>query len=329
MKHIFVIGKKEKHEIEVDRREGLIRTTATVKVDGKIRAKKSLTKRAAAKKGIFYEAEVGDKEIHKVRLEYSGFFPKIRCFVDGKPHSREAKILSKWQKPVNVPFALMIIVSVCVIGYIWFSSSGVMLPPYIQIENRTVYMVFNASDGTLHRWSMSVESLENCIRWGDHEREHLQCVGLEDNETGEIHRVVDLRPFVRENFFSKVIPDMYYEISDDEDFVHEVWYTVSQLTTYHSEIEETPRHPGETLLEGGGDCEDMAILIASMLKAAPADYFVKLVYMDADNPTAPQEVNHAIVWVETPSGYKTFIEGTSKTLMCPFTEGVDGWYFEV
>lgn len=245
---------------------------------------------------------------------------------------------------------------------------GAATPPYVQIENRTVYAVFKASDETLHRWSVPLESFETSVKMGYYKREiipemlvpmmekfyeailpivifaggdpadydypsvfrplGIQYIDLRDNETGEIHRIVDFRPFVDEQPFTKVISDLYYGLADDEDFVHEVWYVVTQLTTYHSEIEETPRFPLETLIGGGGDCEDMAILIASMLKAAPANYVVKLVYMDSDNPTDAKEVNHVIVWVETPSDYKTFVDGTSHTEMCPFTL-VDGWYFEV
>ena len=50
--------------------------------------------------------------------------------------------------------------------------------------------------------------------------------------------------------------------------------------------------------------------------------------MDANNPTDPKDVNHVIVWVETPSGYETFVDGTSKATMNPFAE-VAGWYLEV
>lgn len=246
---------------------------------------------------------------------------------------------------------------------------GAKLPPYIVIENRDVDIVFKASDGTLHRWSVPLESFETSVKMGYYKREiipemlvpmmekfydailpivifaggdpadydypsvfrplGIQYVDLSDNETGEIHHLIDFRPFIVENNFEEVMTNLYHDLgNNDEDFVYEVWFIVTQLTTYSSELEETPRFPLETMIGGGGDCEDMAILIASMLKAAPVDYVVKLVYMDADNPTEPQEVNHVIVWVETPSGYETFVEGTSKVIMNPFTE-VEGWYFEV
>ena len=260
---------------------------------------------------------------------------------------------------------------------------GAATPPYVQIENRTVYAVFKASDETLHRWSVPLESLEASVELGHYKRElipetfvpmledlydwyyevcisiqtlyayygqtidfaselsdfqdiienwrseGIQYITLRENETGETHYVMDFRPFIMEKGFSTVISDLYYELNNnDEAFVYEIWYIVTQLTTYHSEIEETPRFPLETMIGGGGDCEDLAILIASMLKAAPANYVVELVYMDSDNPTTPENINHVTVWVETPSGHKTFVDGTSHTKMCPF-ERVVGWYFEV
>jgi len=346
MKRLFVIGEKEKHEIEVDHsRLGKI---ITVRVDGRVLLEERLSRR-----GTFCRLKIGKEEKHEVELEYGGIFPKIRCFVDGHPHLRGRIIPSRWEKPVHIKTILALcilaallsslIVTNLVIGYIGEQLYGAKLPPYTEIENRNVNTVFRASDGTLHSWSITLEAWEAQTTLGWYKRKithDIQYVELEDNETGEIHRVVDLRPFVIENNFTEVMSNLYHDLgNNDEAFIYEIWYTVTQLTTYHSEIEETPRFPLETMIGGGGDCEDMAILIAGMLKAAPADYVVELVYMDMDNPTDPQNVNHVLVWVETlpPSSpevgekwhsYKTFIDGTSKTVMCPFTE-VDGWYFEV
>jgi hypothetical protein len=201
--------------------------------------------------------------------------------------------------------------------------------PYL--ENRDVIMSFLRSNGTWHSWSVPLDAVvsQAYLGWYKKETGDFEYVDLRDNKTGELHRLIDFRPFIIENNFENVMTNLYHDLgNNDQAFVHEVWYIVTQLTIYQSEIEETPRFPLDTFAGGGGDCEDLAILIASMLKAAPADYTIKLVYMDADNPTDPTEVNHVIVWVETPNGYKTFVDGTSHTEMCLFTEVV-GWYFEV
>ena len=102
---------------------------------------------------------------------------------------------------------------------------------------------------------------------------------------------------------------------------------VTQLNTYSEDIEDTPRLPYETLLEGGGDCEDLAILTASILKAVNPEWNVSLVYMDLDNPTDLKDLNHVTVYVET-NEISTFVEPTSKTQMDPFGT-VDGYYLEI
>jgi hypothetical protein len=45
----------------------------------------------------------------------------------------------------------------------------------------------------------------------------------------------------------------------------------------------------ETFAEAGGDCEDLTMLIASMLKASShtADWTIKMVYFDANNQDKP------------------------------------------
>lgn len=327
MKHLFVVGEREKHEIEVDHSQW--RKKATIRVDGKIRAKKRLPWR-----GTFCRLKIGKEETHEVELEWGGISPKIRCFVDGCLHPRGAIIPSRLEKPVHVATILVVCVIVAIIFYSigWICGAARLIEEY---KNINVTLVFKTSDGTLHRWSVSVEALEASIVQGCFERETLQYIELEDGVTGEIHWVADFRPFVDEQPFSEVISGVYTELPTDEvfvdkdvAFVHEVWYIVTQLTTYRSEMEETPKFPLETIIGGGGDCEDVAILIASMLKAAPVDYVVELVYMDANNPARPKEVNHVVVCVETPGGYKTILDGTSETVVYPFGE-VYGWYFEV
>jgi hypothetical protein len=202
------------------------------------------------------------------------------------------------------------------------------------IENRAVNMSFLTSNGNRYVWSVPLDTVvgQAYLGWYKKQTGDFQYLNLFDNKTGKTHHVIDYRPFVTENIFKTVIPNLYHDLGNNsQTFVYEVWYVVTQLTTYQSEIGDTPRFPADTFAGGGGDCEDMAILIASMLKATPENYIIKLVYMDADNPTNPENINHATVWVETPSGYKTFVEGTSHAEMCPSTwaNGVDGWYFEV
>jgi len=207
-------------------------------------------------------------------------------------------------------------------------SQFAALPPYILIKNRTVFILFRASDGSMHRWTSTLENYETTVVYGYSRRKSLQYVTLNDSITGEMYRAVDFTPFVDPQPFSEAIPQLYSESEDDVAFFQEVWHIVTSLTAYSSEITETPRFPLETLVGGGGDCEDLSILIASMLKATPANYTVQLVYMDAYSPADAKDVNHLIVLVATRSGLRTFIDGTSKEVMNPY-DWVEGWYFDV
>ena len=144
---------------------------------------------------------------------------------------------------------------------------------------------------------------------------------------GQKYTVLDFRPFVDTGTFRQIIPSLYDELGDDDRFIHEIWYIVSQMTTYSKDIEETPKYPLETFLSGGGDCEDTAILVASMLKAVPRTWTVSLVYMDANDPVRPSDINHVIVAVDT-GEKKYFIETTSKSEMNPYTS-VTGYYLTV
>ncbi|GAI39841.1 unnamed protein product [marine sediment metagenome] len=111
-------------------------------------------------------------------------------------------------------------------------------------------------------------------------------------------------------------------------FAKEVFNLVTQLTVYSEDIGEVPRWPTETLTEAGGDCEDLAILFASLLKAAPYPYKLGLVYMDANNPEDPVNPNHVIVWVEA-DDWKLSVDCTSAQGWNYYEEGVGGWYYEL
>ena len=84
---------------------------------------------------------------------------------------------------------------------------------------------------------------------------------------------------------------------------------------------------GYVSFAGGGDCEDSAILFASMIKAAPIEWDLQLVYIDSDNPTNPKNVNHVLVSIDTgESNY--LIETTNKEEIQPF-KSIDGWHFDI
>jgi hypothetical protein len=206
-----------------------------------------------------------------------------------------------------------------------------IVPPYINVHNRVVDIAFYRGDHqTINHWNVPFELLEEAIEDGAQARQD-QAILTFKTSSGELFYVMDYQPFIDPQPFETVITDIYYQSASDYDFIQEVWYIVAQLSDYSNELEETPRFPLETFLAGGGDCEDTSILLASMLMAAPVDWDIELVYMDAYYPLDPIEVNHVIVYVNTGADTRYYIETTSDTGgdMLPYSEGVKGWYLQL
>ncbi len=214
------------------------------------------------------------------------------------------------------------------LSYEEFKYSAIA-PPYIYTREREVLLVFKKLDGSLLKWTISSDWLEYHLRRGDELRNNLTYdLSLYNKYTDETYKVVDDRDFVDPTPFTNLLSDLYNESESDYAFIEEVWNIVAQLTAYTSEIQETPRFPMETLLSGGGDCEDHAILFASMILASPPPWEVKFIYMDGDNPTQPQTMNHVIVQVVTPDS-PYLIEATSKENINPYGQEIYGWAYTI
>jgi hypothetical protein len=202
-------------------------------------------------------------------------------------------------------------------------------PPYIYTRQREVHLVFQKLDGNLVYWTIPSEWLEHHLRLGDEQRSHLAYdLTLYNSGTDEYYHVVDDRNFIDATPFTDLMAELYQQSPDDSTFIAEVWNIVAQLTAYNDEIDETPRFPMETLLSGGGDCEDHAILFASMILAAPTSWQVKFIYMDGDHPSQPEGVNHVIVQVITSDG-SHLVEPTSQFYINPYGDSVTGWTYPI
>ncbi len=209
----------------------------------------------------------------------------------------------------------------------WLLDSQAIKPPYIHTYQRDIVMAFFKDNGQLFYWSFEFDELEEAIKNGEKTRERPDLLRLGTND-GSSFLVEDFRVYVQAEPFRKYLPDLYAASDSDEAFIRQVWGIVTQLTIWTDEPFEKPRYPLETLLAGGGDCEDLSILFASMLKAAPVDWEVDLVYMDSDSYQDPQTSNHVIVYVNT-GEYSYFIETTSNQDMTPYPGGVTGWYYPI
>lgn len=199
-------------------------------------------------------------------------------------------------------------------------------PPVTTIKDETVHWEFSDSKGNRYGWQMPITTYEYLLQNKPYEYVLLE---LPDEQTV---RVVDLTKFVGKSF-ENVIDEIYDNSQSDGDFLYEVWYLVSQMTIYSTELEETPRYALETFSRGAGDCEDTAILIADMLRSSKyaRDWKIQLVYFDSDNPTEPQGVNHVAIYVDT-GNMATFIESTAKTVEAANAwndKRVFGWWYDV
>ncbi len=195
--------------------------------------------------------------------------------------------------------------------------------PYTAISGREVTSAWSDLNGDLYLWTWPMDTYRAWIE----KPKPDDTVRLRYEPTGDVYTLVDFVPFVRSEFFDDVVASLYERSADENAFAREAFNIVTQLTVYSADIGEIPRWPVETLTEAGGDCEDLAILFASLLKAAPYPYEVSLVYMDSDNPTDPQDVNHVIVWVET-DDWSTFAETTAIDGW-GYYDRVVGWYYEL
>lgn len=202
-------------------------------------------------------------------------------------------------------------------------------PPYISVHNREITMAFYDLKQNLVYWTTPFSNLEYYIIQGNKTRDSMFNRGENVNrlfmDDGASFLTGDYSLYIDTYSFTRVVGSIYNKANSDDEFIREIWQIVGQLSEYASEDEqEIPRFPSETMLAGGGDCEDLSILFASMIMAAPTNWYVDLVYIDADNVLNPQDPNHVIVYIDT--GQRTYlVETTNNVVMEPYVNGVRGW----
>ena len=173
---------------------------------------------------------------------------------------------------------------------------------------------------------MPIETYEAYVEYSP----RYEYLYLYNEHTDEEYDVIDFRPFVLESF-GETIDDIYHNSDSNSDFIWEVWYIVSQLTVYSEDIEEDPRYAIETLTRGGGDCEDLVILILDMIKSSSytGNWNLEMWYIDADNPTRPLDLNHVMAVVYD-GEYSHYIEATgTPDWGAYYPDGIYGWGYDV
>ena len=205
-------------------------------------------------------------------------------------------------------------------------------PPITIIENGYIVWDFADSKGNIYVWEMPIETYEDLVVSSDtkwESDEHTTTFRYSDGHTAK-HRLYD---WIVEESFSGVIDEVHQNSNGNSDFIWEVWFIVSQLTVYQEDVGvwSYGRHALETFTRQGGDCEDLAILVADMLRSSShtSNWSIQLVHIDSKNPTNPQQVDHVIVRVHD-GQYRYYIEATaSQPSWNYYPEGVSGWFYDV
>ena len=109
--------------------------------------------------------------------------------------------------------------------------------------------------------------------------------------------------------------DLRNNVPTDDEFIFEVWWIVSQFHLTSFEMQDTPKKPLDTFAKGEGDNEDLAILMADMIKSSDVGktWDVSFIYYDYNDPSQIAQVNHVALLVD--NGQNVWlIEPTAKTI---------------
>ena len=109
--------------------------------------------------------------------------------------------------------------------------------------------------------------------------------------------------------------DLRANVPTDDEFIFEVWWIVSQFQLTSFEMQDTPKKPLDTFAKGEGDNEDLAILMADMIKSSDVGktWDVSFIYYDSDDPSQIAQINHVALLVDNAQNV-WLIEPTAKTI---------------
>lgn len=194
---------------------------------------------------------------------------------------------------------------------------------YTVIANDTVNWYFSDSKGNRYHWTIPLSTYDNQVRVDTSLLVGTQTLTLPNGTQFLAQNYAPLsKILIADHGFRNVINQVYDNAGSDEQFIYEVWYITSEMTTYSKDITDSNLTPFEVLTRGQGDCKDKSILIASMLRSSDhtANWKISLEEMDLNNPTDPKTMNHMIVIVNT--GQKSYgIESTAT----PDNNGLNVW----
>ncbi|MGH2612082.1 MAG: hypothetical protein ACRDFB_03410, partial [Rhabdochlamydiaceae bacterium] len=179
--------------------------------------------------------------------------------------------------------------------------------PTTFVTNGTIVWNFCDSKGNQYTWNMPFTTYDYDIK----RPFPTDTISIQEPD-GTIAVFPNYAEFV-EPSFSKVIDQVYDNAGSDDQFLYEVWFIVSQMTTYSQDITNSNLWPLQTFSDARGDCKDLSILTASMIRSSShtQNWQVYLGIVDSNNPSNPQHYNHMMVSVHIGNEVQ-FIEATNK-----------------
>ncbi len=189
--------------------------------------------------------------------------------------------------------------------------------PLTSVKNGTITWNFCDSKGNQYTWSMPFTTYDANIK-----RPFPTDTIIIKEPDGTNVIFPNYAEFV-EPSFSKVIDQVYDNAGSDDQFLYEVWFIVSQMTTYSQDITNSNLWPLQTFSDARGDCKDLSILVASMIRSSShtQNWQVYLGIVDSNNPSNPQHYNHMMVSVHIGNEVQ-FIEATNKQNGLQYWNGI-------
>lgn len=207
---------------------------------------------------------------------------------------------------------------------------------YQSNKTKTISLVIPSSDGTTKKtlWQQNIlDRSETPKMIPDTSVIKKNTINLR-TDNGTVLAIQDDSQYIQPSLFSQLSSQIYDMADhDDEKFLYDVWYLLSHSIEYSVEPDPLAiKPPLQTLTESKGDCEDLAILTASIIAALPEakQWSVQLVYFNASDATHANSVNHVALFVNT-GKLSTFVETTASEKSDGLTvwKQVRGWYVDI
>ena len=194
--------------------------------------------------------------------------------------------------------------------------------PVVAMDEGTISWDFVDSRGNQYTFSkLSDDFIDEVVRLpAPQDTLSITLAGVGPAGTAETVQIRDLSKFVTGQM-PRPMNELYNTVTTPGEFIFEVWWIVSQFDLTSYEMQPDPKHPLDTFSKGEGDNEDLAILMADMIKSSDIGktWELRFIYFDSDSPSTPQKINHVALLIESEQD-TWLVEPTAKTIEDAFVK---------